>query len=420
MEVQTFFIYLLSYIGLFTMSFYFMSLWKHYKKPEPKENDDKTVTIIIPAYNEEKSIERTIKSALSLNYPKQKLEIIVIDDGSRDKTYQLAKKFASNNDPKVRVFTKKNGGKGSALNFGIKNARGEIIITMDADTFVQPETLRQMIGYFYSDKVMCVTPSMGVYNARNVWERIQQIEYYLGVFLRKSFASLNAIHVTPGAFSAYRKVFFEKHGGYDEGNITEDLEIALRIQHHHYIIENASKAAIYTLAPRKFKALLVQRRRWYTGLIRNLIKYKSLFGIKRGPLGTMILPLALFSVTIPVGLTVYSVIKGLIQLQGEFNSLQSINFKFYNLGELNWYAIVSYVYSFFSQPVALLGLVFLLILIASLYFAKRNMRIREGMVLSFIFFMIGYSVLFAFWWIVSFIYLIFNKKVVWRDENAGK
>src|SRR3989344_3245154 len=266
MDVYLILVYTLSYIGLLATSFYIINLLTYYKtKKKPSPSIKKTVTIIIPAYNEEKSIASTINSAVSLNYSKENLEIIVIDDGSKDKTYEIAREFISDKNQKVRVFTKPNGGKGSALNLGIKKAGGEIIITMDADTIVHPNSLKKMIGYFTEDDVMSVAPAMGVFEPKNIWRRIQQIEYYMGVFLRKSFASMNAIHITTGAFSAYRKIFFEKHGGFDEKNITEDLEVALRIQSHGYILENAEEAAVYTIGPGTFRSLMVQRRRWYTG-----------------------------------------------------------------------------------------------------------------------------------------------------------
>ena len=230
MDFYNVLVYILAYIGFVASSFYVINLFAYYKRRQSeRESIEKKVTILIPAYNEEKSIEKTIKSALSLNYPKDKLEVIIIDDGSKDKTYELAKRFASNQNLVVKVLTKKNGGKGTALNLGIKNASGEIIVSMDADSFVSPDALKKMVYYFKNEKVMAVTPSMGVYKPSGFLQRIQQIEYYMGVFLRKSFATMNAIHITPGAFSAYRKSFFEKYGGYDEKNITEDLEIALRI-----------------------------------------------------------------------------------------------------------------------------------------------------------------------------------------------
>ncbi len=408
--------YTLSYIGLIATSFYVINLFLYYRKvrePEPKA--DKTVSIIIPAYNESKGIARTIKSVLSLDYPEGKLEVIIVDDGSRDNTYELAKRFASDKNPKVRVFRKKNGGKGSALNLGISKADGEIIITMDADTFVRKDALKVMIGYFYDEDVMAVSPSMGVYKPKGIWGRILQIEYYMGVFLRKSFATVNAIHITPGAFSAYRKNFFLEHGGFDEHNLTEDLEVALRIQSKYGIIENAEKAVAYTYSPESFKALLYQRRRWYSGLIQNLWNYKRLFGFKHGALGYIVLPTAVVTVLLSVILTIYTVLRVSLQLTDDMRFLRSINFEFGGWFDFNSYLFERFFYTLFSRPVFILVILFLIMLGLYIHFSRKKMGYKEGIKINFVLFSMFYSLLFAFWWIVSAFYVSFNRKVAWRE-----
>lgn len=414
MDLYSVLIYVLSYVGFFTGFFYILSLYSYYANKKELVQIEKSpfVTVIIPAYNEQGGIEDTIRSALSLNYPRDKFEVIVVDDGSKDKTFDLASKFKQQG---VRVFSKKNGGKGSALNLGLKNAKGVYVATMDADTIVQPDVLLKMLPYFENKQVMSVTPSMGVYKPRSIWQRVQQIEYYLGVFLRKSFASINAIHITPGAFSVYRKSFFDKYGGYDEHNITEDMEIALRIQSHNFIIENEPRAAIYTLAPKSFRALLVQRRRWYTGLVKNLWAYRRLFGLKKGPLGFLVLPVSVTAVLLGCFLTIYSTSKLIGNLKNEFSYLIANNFRFYSFTEINLYALERLFYIFFSYKVFLITLIFILFVSGYLFFAKKNMLYRDGLKLNFIFFIVLYSFMFTIWWIVSFLYLAFNKKVVWRS-----
>ncbi len=419
MDFYAILVYISAYLGLFVMAFYFLSLKSYNKKQKFYSSEkEQTVSIIIPAWNEEKSIERTIRSALNLNYPKEKIEIIVVDDGSTDRTYELAKKFVGLNGFNVRVFKKENGGKGSALNFGIKKSKSEIIVSMDADTFVEPDALGLMVSKFYNDDVMSVTPAMGIYKPKSIWQRIQQIEYYIGTFLRKVFASTNSIHVTPGAFSAYRREFFVKHGGYDENNGTEDLEVALRIQSKGHIIENVPEAIIHTIGPRTFKQLLVQRRRWYTWQIRNFINYKHLFGFKAGILGTIVLPMAVISVILSIVLTSYSVVKILIELKKELFFLSSINFQFNDFFEISSFLSGEFFQRFFyetlSQPIILIGFVFLLITIFCLVFAKRKMKFKGFLVLNFFLFIIGFAILGLIWWIISIIYFIFNKRVNWR------
>ncbi len=411
--------YTLGYIGLFAASFYMINLLSFYKnKKEPEENTNYKVSIIIPAFNEEESIAKTIKSALSLDYPQKNYEIIVIDDGSADKTYSLAKKFESNSFPKVRVFTKKNGGKGTALNLGLKKVSGELIFTMDADTFVSSDALRKMTKLFSNKYTMAVTPAMGVFKPKTIWQRVQHIEYYMGVFLRKSFATMNAIHITPGAFSGYRKSFFDKHGGFDENNITEDLEVALRIQSYDYIIENAPGAAIYTLGPANLKDLTAQRRRWYTGLITNLWTYrKKLFGPKKGAMGVVVLPVAISTVVLAVALTITVLIKTLNNIKKEIISLYSVNFQFEDIIEFNKIVIETFFIRAFSHKIFLMSLLFLCLLWFYLSFSRREVGFKESLRLNFILFIVLYSFFFAFWWIMSTFYVLFGKKVVWRYKK---
>ena len=411
-------IYTLAYLGVFATSFYIINLFVYYKTKKIPQNSAKfKVSIIIPAYNEEKGIQETIKSALSLDYPKNKLEIIVIDYGSKDKTYKLAKQFASKSHPKIKVITKKNGGKGTALNKGIRCATGEIIVSMDADTIVSPMALQKMVGFFENPEVMSVAPGMGVYQPRTIWQRIQQIEYLMGVFLRKSFASMNAIHITPGAFSAYRKSFFDKYGGYDEGNITEDLEIALRIQSKNFIIENAPEASVYTHSPETFRKLLVQRRRWYTGLTKNFWDYRSLFGLKKGSLGIVVLPTAVTTIVLGVAATIYSTLRFLLEVRKDLSSLNAINFQFADRLEVNKYALQTFIMQMATSKIFLLTILFILLLALYMKFARNRMLYKDNIRINFILFITFFSVLFAFWWISSAIYMLFNRKVVWREEK---
>ena len=265
-------IYIAVYVGFFAVTFYVLSVWSLKKKDKPiplPEKELPTVSIVVPAFNESRGIQGTIRSALAIDYPAEKLDIIVVDDGSRDNTYELAAALASD---RVHVYRlEQNRGKGHAMNYGISKSKGEIIVTMDADhVHVKPDALKKMMPYFNGPRVMCVSPMMAVYRPKGLWQRVQHIEYLFGVFLRKAFASVNAIHVTPGAFSAYRRSLFEKIGGFEARNITEDLEMALRIQLHNFVIENSTEATIFTPAPKPLRSLAIQRRRWNAGLLKNL------------------------------------------------------------------------------------------------------------------------------------------------------
>jgi cellulose synthase/poly-beta-1,6-N-acetylglucosamine synthase-like glycosyltransferase len=408
-------IYIVSYIGLFVVAFYVLSLWDIRKKEHPILSDDKlpSVSIIVPAFNEAKGIAGTIQSALEIDYPKNKLEVIVVDDGSKDDTYNIASKFKSS---RVRIFRMpQNRGKGAAMNHAISKSRGEVIVTMDADnTHVKPDALKNMVAYFQDSKIMCVAPMMSVYNPKGILQRVQQIEYLFGVFLRKSFASVNAIHVTPGAFSAYRKTFFDKHGGFDEHNLTEDLEMSLRIQFNNYVIENSTKASIFTVVPNKFKSLALQRRRWNAGLLKNLWNYRALFSRKYGVLGILILPIAILSVIFSLVLSSFLITRPFNQLRQELTFLSSVNYNVFNNIQFSLYGIQRYFFLLFSDPVTIFTILFVLILGGYIIFGRSKVKESSGLGLSLLFFLAVYSFLFVFWWIVSIFYTVTNKNVSWR------
>ncbi len=413
--IRNLLIYISVYIGLFAIAFYFLSFIKRKKEnpAEIKEKELPKVSIIIPAWNEEKGIAGTIESAIKLDYPKNKLEIVVIDDGSKDNTYQAAKKFESKI---VKVFKNpKNMGKGATMNRGIKMSKGEVIVTMDADNIVvKGDILKKMVSNFSDSNVMCVAPTTAIYQPKGILQRVQQVEYLLGTFLRKAFSSMNSIHITSGAFSVYRKSFFDAYGWFDETAITEDMEMALRIQYKNGKIVNDLRAIAYTVAPNKFVPLMKQRRRWYTGLIKCLWRYRILFSKKYGAMGIIVLPVALITVLMSVLLTSYMIISSLLNLKKEIVLLNSINFDFSDSFELNRFIIERFIFRIVTSPIIYFFVIFMLILIAYMFFAKKYVHEHASVRLSIIFFIAFYSFLFAFWWLISIIYVVFNRKVVWR------
>jgi poly-beta-1,6-N-acetyl-D-glucosamine synthase len=417
MSFMSVFVYVSIYIGLFTISFYVLSMIAARKKvvQEYKFEELPKTSILIAMFNEEETIKKTIESALNLKYPKGKLEIIVMDDGSTDNSLAIAKKFeGTKKGIKVKVLHQENTGKGGALNALLKIATGEIIVSMDADTYVDKNSLKAMTRFFKKPEVMCVTPSMIPYKPKGILQRIQHAEYLLGIFLRSAFASVNAEHIAPGAFSAYRKYFFDKYGGYDVGNITEDLEVTFRIQYKGYEIENCPEALVYTVAPTKFKDLLIQRRRWYSGLIKNTLKYKGLFSRKYGDLGTFVLPVAWISIFFAVFFLFYMAIDSISNILSEISFLISIDFHFASLLEFNKYFLERIFFTYFTQPIILFFILFVGMMIFYAKYATKKIGKTGNFTISLFFFLILYPLVFGFWWIVTLVYSLFNKEVVWR------
>jgi len=270
-----------------------------FTRPVPDTRFRPRITVIIPAYNEEKHIGRCLRSLLDVHYPQDKLEIIVMDDGSTDGTYALARSIAKKNRI-VKVYTQPNAGKAATLNAGIAHARGEIIATLDADSYVSRDAILKMLPLFDSEDVAAVTAAVHVRPKRNegFLRTMQKLEYLFIVFSRKILTFIDAVPVTPGPLSMFRAWVFERLGPFDEKNIMEDQEMALRIQAADYRIRSSMDANVYTEVPENFGALLNQRVRWHRGGLRNNLKYLRLMSPSYGDFGVMMMPMtfiALFS-----------------------------------------------------------------------------------------------------------------------------
>lgn len=255
-----------------------------------------SVAVIVPCWNEAATIAATCDSLLALEYPREKLEIILVDDGSTDATPSAMARFAEHSQ--VRILRKENGGKHTALNAGIALTTAEFVGCLDADSFVEPDALREIVSCFENPRVAAATAAMSAHNPGNMLQHMQNAEYSFGITLRHAFASLNGLYVTPGPFSFYRREVVEELGGFRYGHQTEDMEMALRIQRAGYAIENAPRARVYTKTPSTLRGLLKQRTRWTSGFLRNIFgEYRGLIGNRRhGALGMLVLPTALLAI----------------------------------------------------------------------------------------------------------------------------
>ena len=286
------------------------------------------VSIIVPAYNEEKTIANTVLSSLALNYPKEKLEIVVVNDGSKDRTKDICEVFEKRGE--IILVNQKNAGKGAAMNAGVRAANGEFVVCLDADSEPHPDALMKMLCHFTSDDVACVTAAMKVKNKKEFLSGTQAIEYVFSIILRKLLSFVNAIVVIPGPFSIYKKSILQKVGGFDEYNLTEDNEIALRFLDRGYRIHNCIDGYVHTLAPTTLSSLYKQRLRWNRGNIENCIKYKHLFFNPRNPyVGFLILPMFVASfgaVFTTIAFFSYNFIRNLANATDYLWRLYMINF----------------------------------------------------------------------------------------------
>jgi len=393
MQVWDFVLYIVSYFGLFTSVFFLLTLFENRKnmKDPARPKELPKVTIMVPACNEEDCLAKTLNSLLELDYPKDRLQIMVIDDGSKDNTLNIARSFEKKG---IYVLTKPNGGKGTALNLGLKHATGELVGCLDADSIVEPDALLKMIGYFKRKTVMAVTPSLKCTEPRTIWQRIQVVEFLLGVYLRKVFSYLGSINVTPGPFTIFRKEFFDTHGGYDTTTCTEDIEIALRIQSKGYEIENCHDANVYAVPMPTFMTTKKQRVRWYKGFIENTQKYKEMmFSKKYGNLGLFVFPSAYLSIMIAMVMTTYSLyVLGKNNIN-RFQNFYNVNFDLSKMISFKWD-----LFYIDQSPIMFIGLVALIIGIIMVYIAKKISNEKQSLAYSYILFMLFYLPLYAYWW----------------------
>ncbi len=301
---------LIMHLEVFAYPFIFVSLFfevfllvTFFSSPARAQRDRKASTktpyiaMIVPCFNEETTIRGTVDSLLALTYPKDRLSIVLVNDGSTDNTKEIMDTFAGN--PQIQILHKENGGKHSAINAGIEmSPQAEFVGCLDADSFVAPDALREIISCFDNPRVAAATPAMSVYKPETLLERMQNAEFIFGIALRHIVAAVNGLYVTPGPFSLYRVSVLKEIGGFRFGHQAEDMEMALRIQRHGYEIDNAPRARVFAKSPQTVRGLIKQRTRWTSGFLRNVsYDYRDMVGnVRYGALGIMILPLGFIAV----------------------------------------------------------------------------------------------------------------------------
>ncbi|AMR30258.1 glycosyl transferase family 2 [Mucilaginibacter sp. PAMC 26640] len=270
------------------------------KKIRVEPTDLPAVSIIVPAYNEEVTAAATIDSLLKLEYPN--FEVIFVDDGSKDNTYENVK-AAYENHPLVRVLTKTNGGKASALNFGISHANSDYVVCIDADTQLRSDAIYQLMSYFTDEEIGAVAGTVKVANETNIVTRWQSIEYITAQNMdRRAFDLINSITVVPGAIGAFRKSAIFRAGGFTYDTLAEDCDLTMRILKLGYIVKNSAEAVAYTEAPETLNMLLKQRFRWSFGVIQSFWKNRdALFNKKYKFFGMVGMPnILIFQIVLPL------------------------------------------------------------------------------------------------------------------------
>jgi peptidoglycan-N-acetylglucosamine deacetylase len=258
------------------------------------------VSIIVPAYNEEMGAIDSVNSLLNQDYPEY--EIMFVDDGSKDSTFAKVK-AAFAHDSRVSVNTKPNGGKASALNYGIARAKHHFVVCIDADTQLDPQALREIVKPFYESKVAAVAGNVYVGNQINVLTKWQAIEYTTAQnFDRLAFNVLNCITVVPGAIGAFRKEVILEVGGFTTDTLAEDCDLTMRIIKKGYLVGQNNASIAITEAPESFEQFKKQRFRWCFGVMQAFWKNRdALFKPRYGGLAWVALPnILIFQMFLPL------------------------------------------------------------------------------------------------------------------------
>lgn len=286
------------------------------------------VSVIVPAWNEEVGVVRTLQSIIDNSY--NNVEIVVVNDGSTDRSQEIVDEFIQKRSKEfprdkkvVRQYYVPNGGKGRALNIGIKKSRGEIIVTMDADSALDKDALRNVVEHFRDSRVAAAVGQVRIANTRaRLIGRMQQLEYLFGFYFKRAHCAVGAEYIYGGACTAFRRsATFDSFGMFDETNKTEDIEMSMRTKYHGLKSVYAEDVICYTEGASTYAGLINQRLRWKKGRFDTFVRYRRMFfswsKTHNTFLSWFVLPLALFSeiqlILEPISATLlvtYSLISG--------------------------------------------------------------------------------------------------------------
>jgi cellulose synthase/poly-beta-1,6-N-acetylglucosamine synthase-like glycosyltransferase len=412
MAIQEIVFYGLSFLSIYVQIFLLITFIERRKEIKYRTGpiDLKTypsVTVIVPCWNEEATIGGTIDSLLALDYPADKVQIILVDDGSTDNTWHVMQHYIGH--PQITAFTKENGGKHTAMNLGISKTTTEFVGCLDADSFVDPQALKRIMTYFENKEVMAVAPAIIVTKPKNLIQRIQKIEYNWAIYTKKMLGLNNAIHVAPGPFSIFKTEVFAKIGNFRSAHNTEDMEIAYRMQANHMKIEHANDAFVYTVTPNTVKKLYKQRLRWIYGFIQNTIDYRRLLFKKEfGNFAFFTVPSGVLSVISVCFIFFFSIYK-------LFNFIIEQTVRITTVGiTFTWPQHLFDPFYFNTQAMNIIVITLYSTVILAMLIGSRMAEGRPKFSFTYIWFFAIYSVIAPLWLLKAVYNTIFAKKTAWR------
>lgn len=270
------FVLVFRYFAILIMAYLYINQYTY----KPTSGFFPFVSIIVPVYNEEKVVTESIKSLLNLNY--SNYEIIIVNDGSTDNTKEVTEALVGYqkgrlSDIKVSLINKPNGGKAQALNAGIKYSKAEIVLCMDGDSQLSPDSIKVAVRHFSNPEIGAVAGNVKVINRGKLLTDLQALEYIEGLNMARSAQSfVNLVNIIPGPIGLFRKKAIEEAGFYSSDTFAEDADLTLKILANGWKIYYEPNSISYTEAPEKLHELLKQRYRWTRGIIQSIRKHKKL------------------------------------------------------------------------------------------------------------------------------------------------
>jgi cellulose synthase/poly-beta-1,6-N-acetylglucosamine synthase-like glycosyltransferase len=367
------------------------------------------VSIVMPCYNEGEHIGQAIEALLDLDWPKEKLEIIIVDDKSTDNSAEVVSKYAKKYKNVRLIVNKRNsGGAAEPTNIGVKNARYPYIAVADSDSTPEKDALKKMIGFLQDDKkVGGVTCAISAKHRGRFFEKLQAVEYAVIAFTRKLLDRVDAVYVTPGPFALYKKKTLEEVGLFDTKNMTQDIEIVWRLNYYGYYARMCLATKTHSVTPTRFRNWWKQRIRWNIGGLQTIWKYKSFF-LRRGMLGAFILPFFVVSLCVGLlglGLFVYLLFRRVwtSYLATKFSLV--VGTEVIRLSELN---LTPTVLNFFGVVLFLLGITFTLLGLTIM--KEKELRNKNPFMLGFyfLFYLLLYPLI-----LITSIYKLARGKYSW-------
>lgn len=410
MEILSVIYLVYMFISVYMLVLFFMIYIKNRKVffDYPETDKKYTVSFIVPAYNEEKSIAETINSIFEIGYL-YLLEVIVVNDCSTDNTKEIIKKLLKKY-PKLKLINnlKNLGNAACSQNVGLKIAKGELVAVVDGDSFPEKESINKMAGYFDDFKVGAVTCPVLAKNKETFWEKLQAIEYQVISFGRKLLEYIDAIYVTPGPLALYRKKALDDIGGFDENNLTQDIEATWHLAAKKWDRKMCLSTSVSSIVPSKLKPWFIQRRRWNIGGLQCIYKYKNDIG-KKGMLGLFIIPffvinlfLGLLGLSIFFYLSITRIISNFLLTRYSIiagTPILTMESFYITLNVLNYLGIILFIF----------GLIYVLLILSIL----KEKNFKKENVLNIPFYLIVYLMIYPFI-LVDSLWSLAKGKRKWR------